>query len=190
MKKILLIAATAFAAVTAFAQPKFAHVNSTELVQLCPEMDKARETMNAAQNEAQETFNDMQTEFNTKLQAYQSKGSTWTEAIRQNKEKELTEIQQRIQEFSQTVQVELQQQQEQLMQPIYQKVNETIQDLAKKGGYIFVFDTNSVLYVDAAQSHDLTPEARKALNIPADRTLETLAAELQAKQQAAAAAQQ
>jgi outer membrane protein len=190
MKKILLIAATAFAAVTAFAQPKFAHVNSTELVQLCPEMDKARETMTAASNEAQETFNDMQTEFNTKLQTYQTKGSTWTQAIRESKEKELTEIQQRLQEFSQTVQVELQQQQEQLMAPIYQKVNETVQDLAKKGGYIYVFDVQSLLYVDDAQSHDLTQEARKALNIPADRTLESLAAELQAQQQAAAAPQQ
>ena len=189
MKKMILIAAAAFAAVTALAQPKFAHVNSTELIQLCPEMDKARETMNAAQLEAQETFGDMQTEFNTKLQAYQSKGSTWTDAIRQSKEKELTEIQQRIQEFSQTVQMELQQQEQQLMQPIYQKINDTIQELAKKGGYIYVFDSNAVLYLDESQSHDLTPEARRALNIPADRTLESLAAELQA-QQAAMAAQE
>ena len=180
MKKILLIAASALVAVSAFAQPKFAHVNTTELIQLCPEMDKARETLNAAQMEAQETFNDMQTEFNTKLQTYQSKGSTWTDATRQ----------QRLQEFSQTVQMELQQQEQTLMQPIYEKVNNVIQDLAKKGGYIFVFNAEGVLYVDPAQSHDLTPEARKALDIPADRTLETLAAELQAKQQAAAAAQQ
>ncbi len=185
MKKILLIAASALLAVTAFAQPKFAHVNTTELIQLSPEMDKARETMNTASNEAQETFNDMVEEFNTKMSTYQSKGSTWTQAVRESKEKELTEIQQRIQEFQQTVQVELQQQQEQLMQPIYQKVNEVVQDLAKKGGYIYVFDTGAVLYVDPAQSHDLTPEARKALNIPADRTLEALAAELQAQQQAA-----
>ena len=185
MKKILLIAVTAFAAVSAFAQPKFAHVNSTELVQLCPEMDKARETMNAAQNEAQETFNDMQAEFNTTLQTYQSKGSSWTQATRESKEKELTEIQQRIQEFSQTVQMELQQQQDQLMQPIMQKVNETVQEIAKRGGYIFVFDVSSLIYFDTSQSTDLTPEARKALNIPADRTLETLAAELQAQAQAA-----
>ena len=86
--------------------------------------------------------------------------------------------------------MELQQQEQELMQPIYEKVNNVIQDLAKKGGYIFVFDANNVLYLDATQSHDLTPDARKAMNIPADRTLEALAAELQAKQQAAAAAQQ
>ena len=185
MKKFVLIVATAFAAVTAFAQPKFAHVNTTELVQLCPEMDKARETMTAASNEAQETFNDMQAELNSKYQTYQSKSSTWTQAIRESKEKELGEIQQRLQEFTQTVQLELQQQQEQLMAPIMQKVNETVQELAKKGGYIYVFDVQSLVYFDASQSFDLTPDARKALNIPADRTLESLAAELQAQQAAA-----
>ena len=190
MKKILLIAASALLAVTAFAQPKFAHVNTTELIQLSPEMDKARETMNTAQKEAQETYQAMVDEFNSKYSTYQSKASTWTDAIRQSKEKELTEIQQRIQEFQQTVQMELQQQEQQLMQPIYEKVNKVIQDLAKKGGYIYVFDANNVLYLDPAQSHDLTPEGRKAMNIAADRTLEALAAELQAQQQAAAAPQQ
>ncbi len=186
MKKILLIAATALVAVSAFAQPKFAHVNFSELVQLCPEADKARETMTAASNEAQETFNDMQAEFNSKYQTYQSKGSTWTAAVRESKEKELADIQQRLQEFAQTVQAELQAQQEQLMAPIYEKANNTIQDLAKKGGYVYVFDISTLLYVDDSQSYDLTPDARKALNIPADRTIESLQAELMAQQQAAA----
>ena len=94
-------------------------------------------------------------------------------------------MQQRIQEFSQTAPQELQQKQEELVAPIYQKVNETIQDLAKKGGFVYVFDVQSLLYVDATQSTDLTGEARKALGIPDDRTLESLAAELQAQQAAA-----
>ena len=71
------------------------------------------------------------------------------------------------------------------MAPIYQKVNEVVQDLAKKGGYVYVFDVQSLVYFDPAQSYDLTPDARKVLNIPADRTLESLAAELQAQQAAA-----
>ena len=189
MKKILLIAVAAFAAIGAFAQPKFAHVNSTELVQLCPEMDKARETMNTASNEAQETFNDMVEEFNTKMSTYQSKGSTWTQAVRESKEKELTEISQRIQEFQQTVQMELQQQEQNLMAPIQQKAQETVAKLAKEGGYIYVFDINTALYVDESQSVDLTRAARRALNIPEDRTLEALAAQLQAQAQAAQATQ-
>lgn len=187
MKKIALIAAVALISVTSFAQQKFAHVNSNELITLCPEADEARATITASQNEAQETYQAMVDEFNSKYQQYQSKASTWTASIRETKEKELTEIQQRIQEFGQSVDAELQQQQQALMAPIYQKVNELIQDLAKKGGYIYVFDSSSVLYVDSAQSVDLTPEARKALNIPEGRTLESLQAELQAAAQAAQA---
>lgn len=186
MKKILLVAALAIVSAAAFAQQKFAHVNFSELVQLMPEADQARTTMDASSKEAAETYQAMADEFNAKYQQYQQKAATWTQAIRETKEKELTDIQQRIQEFNQTVQAELQQQQQQLMAPIYQKAQETIEKLAKEGGYIFVFDQTSALYIDSAQSTDLTPAARKALNIPDDRTLESLQKELQAKAEAQA----
>ena len=77
---------------------------------------------------------------------------------------------------------ELQQQQQTLMAPIYEKARKVVEELAKAGSYIYVFDVNSMLYYDATQSTDLTPAARKALNIPEGRTLETLQAELQAQQ--------
>lgn len=186
MKKILLIATTALVAISAAAQPKFAHVNFSELVQLCPEADQARTTMAASSKEAQETYQAMIEEFQTKYDQYEAKASTWTAAIRASKDKELKEIQQRIQEFSQTVDVELQQQQQTLMAPIVKKAQDTIKDLAKQGGYVYVFDVSSLLYYDDAQSTDLTPLARKALGIADDRTLESLQAELQAQQQAQA----
>lgn len=183
MKKILLIAAMAFVSAAAFAQPKFAHVNFTELYQLMPEADEARATMTAASNEAQETYQAMMDEFQTKYSQYQQKASTWTATIRESKEKELSDMQARIQEFSQNVQQELAAQEQQLMAPLYQKAQDTVSKLAKDGGYIYVFEASSVLYVDPAQSTDLTPAARKALNIPEGRTLESLQAELQAAQQ-------
>ena len=181
MKKIVLIAASALIAMSAFAQNKFAHVNFSELVQLCPEADEARATMTASQKEAQETFQAMVEEYQNKYQQYEAKAATWTDSIRKSKEKELTEINQRIQEFSQSVDAELQQQQQTLMAPIYQKAKEAVDQLAKAGNYIYVFDINSLLYYDESQSTDLTPAARKALNIPEGRTLETLQAELQAQ---------
>ena len=184
MKKTVLFAVMALVTLTGFAQPKFAHVNFTELVQLMPEADKARETMNASQKEASDTFQSMYEEYQTKMQQYQQKASTWTPAIKESKEKELAGIQQRLEEFNQTIQQELQQQQQQLMAPIYQKAQDAVNTIAKAGGYIYVMDQSTFLYFDPKQSVDITPEARKALNIPADRTLETLAAELQAQQAA------
>ena len=52
-------------------------------------------------------------------------------------------------------------------------------------GLAFVFEQTQMLYIDPEQGMNLTPEARKALNIPEDRTIESLQAELQAKAAAA-----
>ena len=184
MKKIILFAAAALLTITASAQGKLAHVNFSELVQLMPEADAARAQINAASKEAQDTYQAMVDEYQSKAQQYEQKRATWTDAIRQNKEKELTEIGQRIQEFQQTIQNELAQQQQQLMAPIQEKAFQTVEKLAKAGGYAYVFDASQYLFVDNNQSKDLTPEARKALGIPDGRTLETLQQELQAQAQA------
>ena len=191
MKKfIIVIAAMGLAFTAANAQSyKFAHVNYQELVYLVPEADSTRAQMNSASQEAQETLQAMAQEFDTKYAQYEQKANEWTPAIRQSKERELSEIQSRIQDFQQSIQQELRQLENQLMSPIYQKVQETVNSLAKAGGYIYVFDSTSLLYIDAAQSTDLTPEARTTLGIPADKTMESLQAELQA-QAAAAGGQQ
>ena len=183
MKKILLIAAAALVSISAFSQQKFAHINMAEVVQLMPEMDQARATMETSQKEAQETAQGMIDEFQNKYQQYQQKASTWTAAIKDSKEKELTDMQARIQEFEQSIQAELNQQQQQLMAPIYKKAQDTVNKLAKESGFIYVFDSSTILYIDPAQSVDITLIARKALGIPDGRTLETLQAELQAKAQ-------
>ena len=181
MKKIVLAAVAILAGFVLQAQPKFAHVNFSELVQLMPEADQARATMAASSKEAQETLQAMQEEINNKYSQYEQKVSTWSPAIRESKEKELTDLNRRAQEFYQNIQQELQQQQEQLMAPIYQKAQEALNTLAKEGGYVYVFDRQSALYIDDTQSTDLTPAARKALGIAEDRTLESLQAELQAQ---------
>ena len=188
MKKIILIMAAAVLALSASAQNlKFAHVNFNELVMLMPEADAASSIwdLEASQKEAQETYQTMIEEYQTKAQKFQQNQATWTAAIKESKQKELTDISNRIQEFDQSIQQELQQQQAQLMAPIQQKAIDAVNNLAKEGGYIYVFEESSLLYIDKAQSTDLTPAARKALNIPDGRTLETLQQELQAKAQMA-----
>lgn len=184
MKRILLVAAAAIISFSVSAQNlKFAHVNYSELVQLMPEADEARAQIAAQTKEFEETYQSMVDEFQTKYSQYQQKASTWTASIKESKEKELSEIQNRIQEFQQTASNELQEAQQNLMTPIQQKALETVEKLAKDGGYIYVFEKGSLLYLNESLSTDLTPAARKALNIPDSRTLESLQAELAAAQQ-------
>ena len=186
MKKIILIAAMAIISVAATAQNlKFGYVNYTELVQLVPEMDTVREQLEAQEKETYETLGAMYQEYQTKAEQFQQKQSTWTPAIRDSKMKELQEIEARFQESQQIFQQELQQMQQMLQAPVYEKVQNTVTELAKAKGLAFVFEETQMLYIDPEQGLNLTPEARVALNIPEGRTIETLQAELQARAQAA-----
>lgn len=185
MKRFFLVTALSIICSAAFAQ-KFAHVNSQECFQLMPEMDEVRSQMDAIVTENQEVMKAMYEEYQSKVQTYQQKAATWTAAIKESKEKEIMEMENRIQETQANMQQEIQAIQNKLTAPVMQKLQDTLNKLAKEGGYIYVFDSSSALYIDPAQSKDLTPDLRNALGIKADRTLEALAQELQAKQAASA----
>ena len=191
MKKILLIAAMTVMSVAAGAQSlKWAYVDFNELVMLMPEMDEARATLEENSRTNEEILVAMYEEYQTKMTQYQQKAESWTPAIRESKEKEIMEIQSRFEQTQQSLQQEIQMLQQNLQAPIYEKAQTAVSDLAKAQGIAFVFEKSSLLYVDPAQGIDLTPEARKALNIPEDRTLESLQAELQAQAAAAQAQMQ
>ena len=186
MKKIILIAVMAVMSVAASAQNlKFGYVDFNEIVMLMPEMDAARATMEENQKTNEEILMSMYQEYQTKMQDYQAKAATWTSAIRESKEKELMDIESRLQQTQQSLQQEMQQLQSSLQAPIYEKAQTTVQEIAKAQGLAFVFEESSLLYIDPAQGVNLTTEARKALNIPEGRTLEALQAELEAKAMAA-----
>ena len=191
MKKIFVIAAVALMSLTASAQElKWAYVDFNELVMLMPEMDSARATMEENQKTNEEILVAMYDEYQAKYQQYQQKQATWNPAIRESKEKEIMDIQTRLDQTQQSLQQEMQQLQQNLQAPIYEKAQNTVNELAKANGIAFVFEKSSMLYMDPAQGINLTPDASKAVNIPEGRTLESLQAELQAKAQAAQAQMQ
>ena len=97
MKKILTICAALLVAASAFAQPKNGYVNTTELIQLLPAMDTVRTQLESAQKETYETYQAMIEEYQTKATTFQQKQASWGTAIRESKQKELTEIGNRIQ---------------------------------------------------------------------------------------------
>ena len=190
MKKIIIIAAMALVSLAATAQEtKLAYVDFNEVIMLMPEMDAARATLEENEMTQNEILQSMYEELQTKYQQYQQKAESWTPAIRQSKEAEITEIQARFEQTQQSFANEISQLQQELQAPIVEKAQNAINELAKAKGVAVVFEKSSMIYIDPAQCLDLTPEARKNLNIPEGRTLEALQAEMMAKAQAAQAAQ-
>ena len=67
----------------------------------------------------------MYEEYQTKMQQYEQKSSTWTPAVLETKQRELMEIESRLQQTQQSLQQELQQLQQNLQAPIVEKANKS-----------------------------------------------------------------
>ncbi len=172
MKRFATLILVAFLAITASAQNiKFGHINTNELVMLTAEADSARVKLQAYEKELVDEMETMQTEYNNKLNTYQQKSATWTAAIRESKETELVEMQQRIQQFQQTAQQEMSQLQQSLFAPIFESAKNAVAKIAKEKGLSFVFETstNPLAYYNESQSVDLLPLAKAAMGVPAEK---------------------
>ena len=78
-------------------------------------------------------------EYDTKLKAYQASAATMVDAIRKDRETELTQLQENIQKFQQDAQTSLQKKQTDLMEPIFAKVAKAIEEVSKENGFTFIF---------------------------------------------------
>jgi len=165
--KGLVIVALFLCAAGASAQNlKFGHINSQELLMAMPERDSAEAKLKRYAKDLQDQVETLQVEFNKKYQDYLQKKATFTDAIREMKEKELSDLQQRAQEFEQTAQQDYQRQQGELMRPVVDKANAAIQKVAKANGFVYVFDisTGAVAYF-SDQSTDVLPLVKKELGL-------------------------
>jgi outer membrane protein len=165
--KGLMISALLLCAVSLSAQNlKFGHINSQDLITAMPERDSAEAKLKKYAKDLQDQIETLQVEFNKKYQDYIQKKATFSDAIREMKEKELSDLQQRSQEFEQTAQQDYQRKQAELMKPIVDKANATIQKIAKANGFIYVFDisTGAVAFF-SDQSVDILPMVKKELGL-------------------------
>ena len=165
--KLFVILIFAVTAVSASGQNlKFGHIDLQALVQVMPERAKAESEFNAFQGDLEEVFGEMQQNYQQKLSELEKLGNEASEVRRNAKITELQEIQQRIQNYQMTAQQQLQQKQADLLEPVFDKAEKAIEEVAKEQGLIYVFDTGTrVVLYKSNQSVDLLPMVKKKLNI-------------------------
>ena len=152
---------------TSFAQNfKFGHINSQELLSLMPERDSAQLTLENYAQQLEDQLEVMQVEYNTKVQQYLAEQENYTDLIKQTKEQELTDLQERIQGFQATAQQDIQRKEAELIQPIINKAEKAIKDVAKENGFTYVFDIarGSILYFSEL-SQDILPLVKTKLGL-------------------------
>ena len=160
--KTLLIAAILFlgASQTSNAQAKTAHVDVSEIMSKMPAMLDAQKQLEKLSATYDADYKKMAEEFQTKLKKYDTESATVTEAINAERQKEVQDMQKRIQDFGQNAQKELQQKQEDITKPIYEKVRASIQKVGKAKGFQYILDGATLLLADGP---NLTADVKKDL---------------------------
>ena len=152
---------------TSFAQNlKFGHINSQELLSLIPERDSAQLVLENYAQQLEEQLEAMQVEYNNKVQQYLANQENYSDLIKQTKEQELGDLQERITNFQTTAQQDIQQKEAQLIQPIIDKAEKAIREVAEENGFTYVFDLarGTILYFSDV-SKDILPLVKAKLKI-------------------------
>ena len=167
MKKLIICAMCALCGfTTANAQQKFGHVNSQEIIQAMPEFSKARTEIEALTKQYEADLKSMYEELQKKGDAYEKEQATLPANIKERREKELAEMQQKIQQSYQDNQQALAQAQQEKMNAITTKVLDAIKAVGQAGNYIYIMDMGSgVPYISTTLSTDVTAEVKKKLGI-------------------------
>lgn len=167
LMKFMAVALFVVAAVSASAQaPKFGHIDLQALIQVMPERTTAETEFNAVQSEMEDILGEMQKDLQTKMTDFEKLGETASEMKKNAKITEIQDIQQRIQNYQQTASQQLQQKQAELLQPVFDKAEKAIEEVAKENGLMYVFDTGSkVVLYKSNQSVDLLPLVKTKLGI-------------------------
>ena len=143
MKQFILIALASVVGLTEAVAQKFGHLDAQEVLISLPERAEAQASIEAAAGEYETEVARMQSELETKFADYQAKASTWPDAIRQQKERELQQLDAGLQEFGVTIQNDLAQMEQQLLSPMIERVRKAIEDVGKEQGYTYIFDTST-----------------------------------------------
>jgi outer membrane protein len=165
MKKIVLFVVCGFlAANVASAQSKFGYISSAELLNMMPEIKKANTDIEAYQKSFVEQLQALQTEGQNKLAAYNQGEKSMTDAVKEAKQQELMDIQNRLQTMQQSAEEKVEKKKAELYQPILDKAQKAIEDVAKEKGYDYIFDRGQgVLY--AKDAYNILPDVKAKLGI-------------------------
>ncbi len=162
-KSFLLLLAISFLTVFAANAQKYGHVNSSEVLKTMPGVDSIQIKLLAFQTELEEEYESMLNEFQTKKDKFDRDAGTMSTAIRQIREKELLDLQTRIQQFQYDVQENIEEKQYELIKPFQEKLQKAVNEVAKEFHFNYIFDVQTLLYYDGGE--DVTPLVKKKLGI-------------------------
>ena len=144
------------------AQAKTAHVDVSELMSKMPAMLEAQKQLEKLSGTYDTEYKGMVEEYQNKLKKYEqeAEAKTVTDAINEERSKEVQGMQKRIVDYRDNAQKELQQKESEIVKPIMEKVKASIAKVGKAKGFQYVLNSEGLLLADGP---NLTADVKKDL---------------------------
>ncbi|MEI7895925.1 MAG: OmpH family outer membrane protein [bacterium] len=144
---------------------KIGYVDFNSLLAAMPGIDSVKIKLQTYQKTLTDQMDAMKAEFENKYQDYQSQAASMSDLIKQTKEKELSDLQGRIDAFQQKASQDLQSKQQELVAPFIEKAKVAIKEVAKENKFTYILNAieDVVIYKDEAD--DVMALVKKKLGI-------------------------
>ena len=144
------------------AQAKTAHVDVSELMSKMPAMLEAQKQLEKLSGTYDTEYKGMVEEYQNKLKKYEqeAEAKTVTDAVNEERSKEVQGMQKRIVDYRDNAQKELQQKESEIVKPIMEKVKASIAKVGKAKGFQYVLNSEGLLLADGP---NITADVKKDL---------------------------
>ena len=143
---------------------KIGYVDSQTIIDMMPESAQIKQDLQAYYNELQAELQAMATEYQNKMRDYEANSATMSNILRQSKEKEIVDLQGRIQDFQANAESDLADKQEELSKPMLDKIKNAIDEVVKAKGMAYVFEKTVILSIGDS-AIDITPDVKAKLGL-------------------------
>lgn len=164
---ITIVLLSAGSVMNVAAQQKIGYINLQDLVLAMPERDSAVGVMEQKRQDFLRQSEELTVEFNKKIEAFNTSIDSLSNLIRQTKEDELSDLKDRIGTFNAAAEQELLRLNNEIFQPILDKAQKAIKEVAVEQGFTYVLDISQgvVLYFPEEGSENLMSAVKKKLGI-------------------------
>ena len=143
---------------------KIGYVDSQVIIDMMPESAKIQQDLQAYYGELQAELQAMANEYTNKMKDYEANAATMSNILRQSKEKEIMDLQGRIQEFQANAESDFAAKQDELSKPMLDKIKKAIDDVVKDKGLAYVFEKTIILSIGDS-AIDITPDVKAKLKL-------------------------
>lgn len=155
--------------ISAFGQLKIGYMNTQEVLSQVPERSDIEQKLNSFVQEKRQELQQQTAAFQDSVAEYQQNQSAMSDAEAAQAEERLSQMEASMNQFRQSIQQQVQQRRAELLEPLYNKMNASIEVIAEQRNLDFVINEatsrgENVLYYKASQQMDITEEVLQQMN--------------------------